>query len=354
MKKESYNVIGVMSGTSLDGLDLCHVQFSLKENWQFEIFHAQTMPYDTFWAKTLKSVIERSSPEIKKIDEAYAVYLAETIRSFINKNDITDLDAVCSHGHTVFHQPENKYTLQIGNRPILASSLGQTVICDFRVQDVQLGGQGAPLVPIGDKLLFSDYDFCINLGGFANISFDDQDQRIAYDLCPVNIVLNHYASKNGYQFDPEGRMAASGNLDASLLNALNDLDYYKRSYPKSLGLEWVNHVVFPVIDSFNLSINDTLRTFVEHIAIQIIRPLSLMTKPTVLVSGGGTYNRFLIDRITALSKIEIAIPSEDIIDYKEALIFGFLGVLKLRNETNCLKSVTGANHDHSSGIIFQS
>jgi len=353
MKKDSYNVIGVMSGTSLDGLDLCHVHFNLDKKWQFKILHAQTMPYDTFWTKTLEVVIEKNSSEINEIDEAYAMYLSKKINLFIKKNEITDLDAVCSHGHTVFHQPKNKYTLQIGNHPTLASSLGQTVICDFRVQDVQLGGQGAPLVPIGDKLLFSDYDFCINLGGFANISFDDQDQRIAYDLCPVNIVLNHYASKNGFKFDPEGTMAATGNLHDPLLNALNNLEYYQRKYPKSLGLEWVKQVVFPLIDSFDLPVNDALRTFVEHIAIQIISPLSLIPNPTVLVSGGGTYNTFLMNRIIDLSKIEIKIPLEDIIDYKEALIFGFLGVLKLRNEVNCLQSVTGANMDHSSGKIFQ-
>jgi anhydro-N-acetylmuramic acid kinase len=243
-------------------------------------------------------------------------------------------------------------TYQIGNMPHLAVLLGQTVVCDFRVQDVALGGQGAPLVPIGDKLLFSDYDFCLNLGGFANISTDNDTDRIAYDVCPVNIVLNRYVEQLGLNYDDEGKIASTGTINEELLEKLNDLEFYKANYPKSLGLEWVDKNIFPLIDAFQLEIQDVLKTFVEHIAVQLASEINKKSHASVLVTGGGVYNTYLMNRLEAYSKNEIMIPSKAIIEFKEALIFGFLGVLKLRNEVNCLKSVTGASQNHCSGKIY--
>lgn len=352
MIKHEYNIIGVMSGTSLDGIDLVYAKFCLDETWSFEIVHAQTVEYDSYWYDTLKELVNKSIEELKEIDTNYTEYFAKVIKNFITKYQIKNIDAICSHGHTALHQPENKLTYQIGNKPMLAELLKETVVCDFRVQDVELGGQGAPLVPIGDELLFSEFDFCLNLGGFANISMNFKGTRIAYDICPVNIVLNHYVGKLGLNYDDEGEIASKGNISVDLLNQLNALGFYKATYPKSLGLEWVNTNIFPLIDTFELEIQDILKTFVEHIAVQIASEINKKNTSTVLITGGGVYNVYLIDRIKAHSIQKLIVPKKEVVEFKEALIFGFLGVQKLRNEVNCLRSVTGAIKDHSSGKIF--
>lgn len=352
MIKNEYKVIGVMSGTSLDGIDLAYITFTFDSNWAFKIEIAETKAYDENWLTTLKNLVSYSLEDLQQIDGNYSLYLSKIIQDFIDTNKIEIIDAICSHGHTALHQPEKRITYQIGNREILAKQLNQKVVCDFRVQDVELGGQGAPLVPIGDKLLFSDYDFCLNLGGFANISTEIDKERIAYDICPVNIVLNNYVKQLGFDYDDEGRIASTGVVNLELLNELNSLQFYKKTYPKSLGLEWVENEVFPIIKRYDLPIKDTLRAFVGHIAYQIAKEINKKESASVLVTGGGAFNLFLIDQIKKLTKNKIIIPSKEIIEYKEALIFGLLGVLKLRDETNCLSSVTGAKNNHSSGVIF--
>jgi len=352
MIKDEYNVIGVMSGTSLDGIDLVYAKFCLNETWSFEIVHAETVEYPSNWHEALKELVNTPIEELKAIDTNYTEYLAKVIKNFIIKYQIKNIDAICSHGHTALHQPENKLTYQIGNRPFLAELLKETVVCDFRVQDVELGGQGAPLVPIGDELLFSEFDFCLNLGGFANVSTNFNRNRIAYDICPVNIVLNHYIRKLGLNYDDEGKIASEGMISVKLLNQLNALEFYKETYPKSLGLEWVNNTVFPLIDTFKLEIQDVLKTFVEHIAIQIASEINKKNTGSVLITGGGVYNIYLMDRIKAHAVQKIIVPKNEVVEFKEAVIFGFLGVQKLRNEVNCLSSVTGAIKDHSSGKIF--
>lgn len=343
-----------MSGTSLDGVDLVFATFYIDNSskWVFDIICCETVEYTSSWRLKLSNLINNSITELKIIDEEYTKYLANIINEFILKNNIKEVDAVCSHGHTALHQPDKNMTYQIGNKPEIASLLSQLVVCDFRAQDVALGGQGAPLVPIGDKILFSDYDFCINLGGFANVSFQDNGERIAYDICPVNIVLNYYVKPLGINYDKEGLLASKGNINQTLLNQLNELGFYAENHPKSLGLEWVHKNIIPIIGSFQLEIKDILRTCIEHIAIQICSEINIKKSALVLLTGGGVYNKFLIERIKALTHHRVVIPSKNTIEFKEALIFGFLGVLKLRNEVNCLKSVTGALHNHSSGTIF--
>lgn len=352
MKNKNYSIIGVMSGTSLDGIDLVLVNFQFDYTWSFNIVHSETVEYDVKWQTTLKNLVNYSLKELHKIDENYTCYLAKIIKNFIEKNNIENIDAVCSHGHTALHQPQKKLTYQIGNKPILAKLLHKTVVCDFRVQDVEYGGQGAPLVPIGDKLLFSEYDFCLNLGGFANISTEINNERIAYDVCPVNIFLNHYVQKLGYNYDNGGKIASTGLINQNLLKELNALPFYKMDFPKSLGLEWVNKTIFPLIDNFKLQIPDILKTFVEHITIQLAKEINKKENASVLITGGGVFNIHLMDILKTKTKNRIIIPSKCIIEFKEALIFGFLGVLKLRNDVNCLKSVTGALKNHSSGNIF--
>lgn len=350
MKKDSYRVVGVMSGTSLDGLDIVYATFDFNTSWSYEIHIAETIPYDILWKDKLKGLAQKELNEIRLIDDAFTEFLIEKISNFFNKHYITNLDAICSHGHTALHKPNQGITYQIGNQVSLAEKLGITVVCNFRGQDVMLGGQGAPLVPIGDQMLFSKYDYCLNLGGFSNVSTMVKGERIAYDICPVNVVLNHYVGKLGHNFDNKGAIAQSGFIDENLLASLNKLDYYLKPFPKSLGIEWVYEEIFSMIDNYHLSIDTILRTFVEHIAIQISKEINVGSN--VLVTGGGAHNFFLIKRIEHHLNGNLVIPEERLINFKEALIFGLLGVLKLRGEINCLSSVTGALKDHSSGDVF--
>ena len=352
MFKETYNVIGVMSGTSLDGIDLAHVHFSIVDGkWSFDIYETETVSYDNDWLNKLKIAIDFSEDQLKALNQDYTVLLANFIKTFINKHQLQKLDAVCSHGHTILHQPQNGFTLQIGNLPEIANHCHQTVVCDFRVQDILLGGQGAPLVPIGDRILFSEYDFCLNLGGFSNVSFEQNDTRIAFDISPVNTVLNFYANQLGLDYDDKGQLAGSGKVNSDLFTELNALEYYKKQFPKSLGIEFVKETVLPLIEKYSIPIEDKLNTFTEHITFQIAVALP-SKKGKLLATGGGAYNDFLIERLKfCLPELEIIIPDKKTIEFKEALIFALLGVLKLRNEINALSSVTGAKHDHSSGII---
>lgn len=353
MKSENYNVIGVMSGTSLDGVDLSHIKFTVhNQNWTFEILESETIGYSKKWVDELKTAVDYSEIELKNLNAAYTVLLSSIISDFIKKHKIENLDAVCSHGHTILHQPQNGFTLQIGNLPEISKLTQQTVVCDFRVQDVQLGGQGAPLVPIGDRILFSEYNYCMNLGGFSNVSFEENNKRIAFDISPVNTVLNFYANQLGFDYDDKGQISRTGNYSIELLNQLNSLDFYQKEHPKSLGFEFVKEIILPMIENYSISIEDKLNTFTEHVALQIALALP-NKKGTLLITGGGAYNDFLIERIQFhLPEMKIIIPSNKILEFKEALIFALLGVLKLREEINVLKSVTGAKHDHSSGAIY--
>lgn len=353
MFKQTYNVIGVMSGTSLDGIDLAHIHFSIAESkWNFQILENETVSYSADWLNKLKNAVDYSAAQLDQLNTDYTILLASTIKQFIEKHDIKNLDAVCSHGHTILHQPQNGFTLQIGNLPEIGALLNQKVVCDFRVQDVQLGGQGAPLVPIGDRILFPEYEYCLNLGGFSNVSFEQKGKRIAFDIAPVNTVLNFYANKLGFDYDDKGKISKSGTVNADLLSELNALNYYKKSFPKSLGFEFVKETVLPLIETYNIPTEDKMHTFTEHIAIQTA--LALPNKSgKLLATGGGTYNTFLMDRMQFhLPQLHIIIPDAKILEFKEALIFALLGVLKLRNEINVLSSVTGAKEDHSSGVIF--
>jgi len=353
MRRKQFRVLGVMSGTSLDGIDLAYLAFTREKGWEASILKAETIPYSKKWVDALKTSAELSRPEINALDEPYTDYLAEVIQQFIQKNKIEKLDAVCSHGHTVLHQPEKGFTVQIGNLPKLATILQQKVVCDFRVQDVELGGQGAPLVPIGDRLLFSDYDYCLNLGGFANISTEIESKRIAYDICPVNTVLNEYASRLGFAFDRDGAIARNAEVNQDLLKELNSLSFYQQKPPKSLGIEWVNSVIFPILEKSESTSEEIIATFTEHVAVQLSENIQHYSSQKVLVTGGGAFNTYLIELLQQKTKAQIILPQKNLIEFKEALIFGFLGVLRLENEINVLASVTGASKNHSSGKIFE-
>lgn len=353
MEIREYKVLGIMSGTSLDGVDVAWVHFKKDTKWEFTILEAETFSYSDAWKNKLSSALELSPNELFELDEKYTDYLANLISKFIKKNKIEKLDAVCSHGHTIKHEPENGLTLQIGNLPKLAELLNETVVCDFRVQDVALGGQGAPLVPIGDELLFSHFSYCLNLGGFANISTKSNGVRIAYDICAINTVLNYYSGKLGLEYDEGGKIARSGKFNSELSKKLEDLPFYKRDFPKSLGIEWVNSSVLPILKDFEQDIPSIMHTYCQHVASEIAKNIRNDAEVEVLVTGGGAFNTFFMELLQQETKAKIFMPSSEIINFKEALIFGFLGVLKLREEINVLSSVTGAEHDHCAGLIFE-
>ena len=345
----SYSAIGLMSGTSLDGLDICHVEFSKSENWNFEILAAETISYDENWKLKLQNTPQLSAEDLLALDKEFGFFLGEKTQEFILKQNISELDVIASHGHTVFHQPHRKFTLQIGNGRAIKIITNKTVVYDFRSQDVLMGGNGAPLVPIGDELLFSEFDACLNLGGFSNISLKKNEERIAFDISPVNVVLNFFAEKLGKNYDENGDFAKNGNINLAILEQLNALNFYKKQHPKSLGIEFVNAEIFPLLN--NEMPENVLATFTEHIAIQISKVFNENQLKKVLVTGGGAFNAYLIEKLNEKTTSEIIIPDEKIINFKEALIFALMGVLRLNNEANVLCSATGSSANHSSGII---
>jgi anhydro-N-acetylmuramic acid kinase len=343
----------MMSGTSLDGLDIAHCTFSENNNvWSFTVESATTIPYSTAWKSRLKKAPALTPINLKNLDIEYGIYLGKVCNDFIKTNKIK-ADLIASHGHTIFHQPQQGITLQIGDGNKIAEITNLNTVYDFRSLDVKLGGQGAPLVPIGDQKLFSEFDFCINLGGFANISFEKNNQRIAFDICPVNIVINEICESIGKRYDKGGSIAKRGQIDQALLKELNNISYYQQLPPKSLGKEWMLQYINPIIECYQISVEDKLRTFYEHIAIQLSTIINTEQGNKVLISGGGTYNTFLIDLLRSKTNKEIYIPSKKIIEFKEALIFAFLGTLRLRGENNCLSSATGAKEDCCGGVLTE-
>lgn len=345
-----YKVIGLMSGTSLDGLDLVAVEFQQNsEKWNFRIMEAETVTYSAEWENRLRNSTELSGEKLIQLHTDYGRFLGTEINRFIKNSGFVP-EIIASHGHTVFHQPENHFTFQAGSGANIAAETGITTVADFRTGDVALGGQGAPLVPVGDGLLFGKYESCLNLGGFANISFEKDGKRVAFDICPVNFVLNDLARKLGKPFDQNGESGRNGTIDNQLLEKLNQLDFYKQLPPKSLGKEWMDIQFFPVIEASDLSVQNKLRTVYEHIALQISKAVPANGK--ILITGGGAFNTFLIQLIKKHTPAEVVIPENTIVDYKEALIFAFLGLLKMGDKTNCLASVTGAKRDSSSGVVF--
>ncbi|MEN8122072.1 MAG: anhydro-N-acetylmuramic acid kinase [Bacteroidota bacterium] len=356
-----YTVVGIMSGTSLDGMDiaLCHFK-EVDDIWDFKILKAKTYNYDDNWKNRLKNASGLSGLELIKLHKEYGKYIGEKANKFL-KGVIQKTDLIASHGHTIFHMPEQQLNFQLGDGAVIAATTGINTVNDFRTLDIALNGQGAPLVPIGDYFLFKKYDSCINLGGFANISFENEDKKqIAYDISPVNIVLNELAQTTGVEFDRDGVLGRKGEINKALLKSLNNLAYYKQDSPKSLGKEWIDEEIMPLINKSTISINDKMRTVYEHTAFQIgesinrnIKEGNGEKKSSILFTGGGTHNRFLMNLIKAESKAAVIIPAKEIIDYKEALIFAFLGILRHKRKVNCLASVTGAKADNSGGIMHR-
>ncbi|MDT8309532.1 MAG: anhydro-N-acetylmuramic acid kinase [Bacteroidales bacterium] len=349
----TYIVAGIMSGSSLDGLDIAVVKFrKAEEGWQFQIIAAETIAYSPDMEEQLRQALSLSAASLALLDVAYGKFIGQCARQFFSEKRVTPL-LVASHGHTVFHRPEKGYTLQIGHGAAIAEQVGVPVVNDFRIADVVKGGQGAPLVPVGDMLLFSGYSACLNIGGIANISYTMDDKRVAYDISPANMVLNHYAKQLGFDMDNRGELAEKGSVLNEMFHSLNTLAYYKKSFPKSMGREWVETNIFSLIEQNRYNTYDVLSTLTEHIAFQISSAIHEVPQGKVLITGGGAYNDFLIASVKKyISNRLLIIPSKEVVDFKEALIFALLGLLRYQGEINVISSVTGAYCDHSAGIIW--
>jgi anhydro-N-acetylmuramic acid kinase len=348
--RQGIKVIGLMSGTSLDGLDICCVDFKYDDKWAYNIECAISEPYPQNIKEALASAQKMSAQEYALFNSDYGLYLGQRVRYFMDKNEVQP-DLIASHGHTIFHQPKIRFTSQIGSGAGIAAETGVDCVCDFRTTDVALYGQGAPLVPIGDKSLFAEYDYCLNMGGFSNISFTEGGVRRAYDISPVNYVLNYYTRLIGLDYDENGNMARSGKVSSELLSKLNNLDFYIQKGPKSLGREWVEDTVIPLIDSYDINMNDKLATFCEHVAIQIGGHIR---GGKVLLTGGGAFNKYLVERMAECApQCKYCIPDEQTINFKEALIFALLGAMFVAEIPNCLSSVTGAKYDCIGGALYK-
>ena len=352
-----HKVLGLMSGTSLDGLDLAYCNFWKEDGrWNFEIKEASTLPYDESLRTELTNAIHLKEDDLNALDKRFGRFLGELVARFLEVNQLT-ADYVASHGHTVHHRPDLGFTRQIGDGQQLANESRCITICDFRSKDIYLGGQGAPLVPIGDQAFFSKHTFCLNLGGICNVSWHKDGRRIAYDIGIANMLLNHLSQKMGQTYDDGGSIARSGSLDKKLYNQLNSLEYYHQPFPKSTGYEWFQADILPIVAQSDLSTEDLLHTSVHHIAEQIARQLlshSQTDHNTVLITGGGAYNKYLMEVLGDKlgTQVKIVIPESDLVSYKEAMVFAFMGLLRMEGEVNVLSSVTGAKNDSSSGKVY--
>lgn len=350
--KKAFRALGLMSGTSLDGLDIADCSFTRKpEGWNFQINRAETYKYSENWKSKLAEAQNLNAYSFALLHKEYGEYIGRKVLDFLGGRT-AEIDLIASHGHTVFHQPDKKLTWQIGDPNSIYAETGIKTISDFRSLDVALGGQGAPLVPVGDRLLFAKYDFCLNLGGFSNITYFTNEKTYAFDASPANLGLNYLMNKMGEEFDKNGKTGRNGSVNQDLLKKLNLLPYYQLPPPKSLGREWMESEFIPVLEQSTISDIDKLRTVYEHIAIQIAKTIAFKEKGKLLATGGGAHNSFLMERIQSGTKHQVIVPDKKIIDYKEALIFALLGVLRLQNENNCLSSVTGSSKDNSGGLVI--
>lgn len=348
MSNSNMTVIGLMSGTSMDGVDLLQVNFQvIRKKVTYNIVKGKTFTYPLELLEKIKKSRELSGLELTLLDRELGKFYGQLIKKFIGKNKI---DLIASHGHTVFHQPEKGMTLQIGSGAEISAITGIQTVCDFRSIDIALGGQGAPLVPFGDELLFSDFDYCLNLGGYSNISFRKNEKRIAFDISPCNIVLNLVAQELGFEYDDQGKIASQGKVIPGLLNSLNQLEFYQRKNNKSLGNEWLEKNFLPILKKSKNKSEDQLATLTEHIAQQIAR--NIKPGKSVLVTGGGAYHRMLIERIAEHSDAYLVIPDKNLIEFKEALIFALLGYMRVQNFINTFASSTGAKRNSSGGAVY--
>ena len=383
-----YRVLGLMSGSSLDGLDLCCAQLQeTTGKWSYEIKKADCYAYTADWVRRLQQAIELNAKDYLILHAEYGHYLGELVNRFLDENGLAyQVQLIGSHGHTTFHMPFKKMTAQLGDGAAIAAETGINVVSDLRAMDLALGGQGAPIVPIGERILLGDYEYFLNLGGIANISASIErlpdsvasarsssdtnstltaPVTIAFDVCPANRVLNLLSNELGKEYDDSGEIAQSGKLNQELLAQLNELDYYELDFPKSLANDFGTDVVYPLIKKSGCSTADGMRTMLEHIVYQIKSSIQKLEnnntgnnasqKKQLLATGGGAFNNFLVKRLSEALQglnIKLVIPDENVIKYKEALIMGLMAVLRWREENNVFSSVTGASRDSIGGAVW--
>lgn len=359
----TYRVIGLMSGSSLDGLDIVFAEFVFDgKKWQYEIFAADCLPYSEDWIHRLQHAINLNAYDYMLLDAEYGHYLGGQVNQFIETNNLHyKVALIASHGHTTFHAPAKKMTAQLGDGAAIAAVTQLPVVSDLRALDVAFGGQGAPIVPIGEKLLLGDHAFFLNIGGIANVSYNNEKNYLAFDVCPANRVLNMLAIDAGKVFDEDGQIAASGNVNHELFKQLNAFEYYRQPSPKSLANDFGTNIVYPIIKKSGCSIPDALCTMTEHIAFQIKKSIEelISHQPaqnrSLLATGGGAHNVFLIEKLQEYLKelnISVVIPDAQLINYKEALVMALIGVLRWRQEYNVLHTVTGASRDSIGGALW--
>ncbi|MBS1599325.1 MAG: anhydro-N-acetylmuramic acid kinase [Bacteroidetes bacterium] len=367
-----YKVIGLMSGSSLDGLDIAYVHLQeTAGKWTYEIQHSACYPYNKDWIEKLERATLLPALEYQLLHTAYGNFIGEQVNRFIDEKNLHyQVQIIASHGHTTFHVPQQKMTAQLGEGAAIAAATNINVVSDLRSMDVALGGQGAPIIPIGEKLLLGGHHFFLNIGGIANISAhtpvsekSSEGEVIAFDVCPANRVLNMLANKKGKLFDEDGAMASTGSVNMMLLEKLNRFTYYGQPYPKSLANDFGVREVFPVVEESNCSIPDAMRTYAEHICLQIKNSIeklmsdfkSLTGNLKLLATGGGAHNIFLMRRLRQILQplnIEVVIPESQLIDFKEALVVALIGALRWREENNVLSSVTGAKRSSVGGAVW--
>jgi anhydro-N-acetylmuramic acid kinase len=355
-----YKAIGIMSGSSLDGLDIAYVNLhETGGKWNYEIIAAECYKYTAEWKKELFHATQLSALDYQLLHTDYGRYIGEHVNQFIETYSLhRKVDIIASHGHTSFHLPQQKMTAQLGDGSAVAAVTQLPVVSDLRALDIAHGGQGAPLVPIGEKLLFDEYNYFLNIGGIANITAKNKEGYIAFDVCSANKVLNMLAEEKGLEYDAEGKIAALGSIDENLLNELNALEYYQQLFPKSLANSFGTEVVHALIKKSNIGIENALRTYVEHIAIQVTHALQttgVQSPAKLLITGGGAFNLLLLERLRSLLEkqlIEVIAPDAKLIEYKEALIMALIGVLRWREEANVLSSVTGASQNSIGGALW--
>jgi len=358
MKAPYLRICGVMSGSSLDGLDLAICKFESNDGIEisWEIEKSATIPIPNKIKSILRKCYTSSSAFIYDAEQQFSEYCRDAIKSFLDDGQVVDY--IGFHGHTIFHEPQKGYTVQIGNPHCLAQSLNIDVVADFRRKDIALGGQGAPLAPIVEKYLFPSLDAFLNLGGIVNLSEISNGNILAYDLTACNQALNHLAFQKGYEYDDQGKIAAAGSIDTNLLKQLNQLEYLTQEAPKSLSNTWVQEQFIPILDRSDISIEDKMSTTVDHITSEIFRALGDNSSPIkMMISGGGVHNIFMVNELKGKiekKKVTIIKPNNQIAEFKEALLMGLMAFLRVNEIPNCISSVTGASRDSCTGTIYLS
>jgi len=348
MTTTSKTYLGIMSGTSLDGLDLALCQFEeLNHKMNFKFIASETIKYSLDWKEKLNQVFNATAVDYFKLNGLYGTFIAEHVNAFLEKNNTT-ADYIASHGHTVFHQPSHGFTTQIGCGATIAALTAIDTICDFRSLDVALHGQGAPLVPIGDRDLFGNHEACLNLGGIANISLTKHNSTMAFDVCMANLLLNYLSQSIGLEFDKSGDLASKGTIHPILLDELLSIE----THFKSLGRELVEHTFFPILEKHSISLEDKLASCVEYMVVKINQTFIDSDLKSVLITGGGAYHTFFVNQLRKRFAGTITIPSSEIIEFKEAIIFAYLGYLRINNKVNTLQSVTKAKRDSVGACVY--